>query len=113
MDTRETLAMIIARCPELAHQAAGALRAYLAGSPIVQRRMGAVVSDALRLYGDDFSEDERRALDSMAPAPNGGKPRRDLNLIVRATAAEKARVQALADAAGRSVSDYIRARLGL
>ena len=48
-----------------------------------------------------------------APAARDTGEARTLNLIVRATAAEKARVQALADAAGQSVSDYIRSRIGL
>lgn len=112
MDTRELLALIIARCPDLAHQATGALRAHQTNSQIAQRRIIAVVSDAVRLY-DDWTEDERAALIEVARLAAGGKPQRTLNLIVRASADEKARVQALADEAGQSVSDYIRQRIGL
>lgn len=112
MGTRELLALIIARCPDLANQATRALRAHQVHSPIAQRRSSAVAADALRLH-DDWTEDERAALDSMARVAAGGLPRRDLNLIVRATDAEKARVQVDADAAGLSVSDYIRRAIGL
>lgn len=41
------------------------------------------------------------------------EPRRDVNLIIRATATEKERVAALAETEGQTVSDYIRQRIGL
>lgn len=113
MDTRELLGTIILRCPGLAHQAAGALRAHETKSPIARQRTLAVIADAIRLYGDEFSEDERAHLDGMARVAAGGKPHRTLNLIARVSADEKARVQQLADEAGQSVSDYIRSRIGL
>jgi len=50
--------------------------------------------------------------DPSTPTESPGDAR-NLNIIVRATAAEKARVQALADEAGQNVSDYIRQRFGL
>jgi hypothetical protein len=51
--------------------------------------------------------------DPAAPASTEEGAARNVNLIVRSTPAEKARVQALADEAGQSVSDYIRQRIGL
>lgn len=113
METRQALALIIAQCPDLARQATAALAAYQKGSPVAEARILAVVSDALRLNADDLREEDRALLSDLARVVAGGKPQRDLNLIVRATAAEKARVQDAAAAAGQTLSDYIRRRIGL
>lgn len=112
-DATQALASIIARCPDLAHQATAALLAYQRNSPIARQRVLAVIGDALRQYADDFSDDERAELDSLARVAAGGTARRELNLIVRTTPDEKAQIQAAADAAGVSMSDYIRQRIGL
>lgn len=113
MENRELLALIIARCPDLAHQATGALRAQQTNSPVAQQRTIAVIADAIRLNGDDFDPEERAALADAARVAAGGHPQRTLDVRVRVNAEEKARVQRLADAAGQTVSDYIRARIGL
>lgn len=112
-DATQALASIIARCPDLAHQATSALLAHQRNSPIAQQRVLAVIGDALRLHGDEFDDAERAELDSLARVAAGGKPRRGNNILIRVSDDEKARVQANADAAGQSMSDYIRQRIGL
>lgn len=113
MDTTQTLAAIIARCPDLAHQATAALAASQRHSPVAQQRIISVVSDALRQYGDDFDPDERAMLGDLARTVSGGPCRRDLDLRIRVNEAEKARVQDDAIRSGRSVSDYVRTKIGL
>lgn len=113
MTETAALTAIIARCPDLVRQATDTLRAWRADSPIREQRLARTIIDALRLYGEEFTPEERASMAALLPETGGDDERRSLNLIVRATLAEKDRVKALADAAGQSVSDYIRQRIGL
>lgn len=112
MTEADALTTIIVRCPDLLRQATHALRAWRGTSPIREQTFARVILDALRQYGEEFSPEERAAMLALLPATEENEAR-TLNIIIRATATEKSRVQARADEAGQTMSDYIRTRIGL
>lgn len=112
MSATDALMLIIVRCPDLLRQATDALRAWRVNSPIREQRLARAITDALREYGAAFSAAERAALLALLPEQEA-EPTRTRTVIARVSPAEKARVAADAAAAGQTVSDYIRARIGL
>lgn len=112
MEPTEAMVRIITRCPEAMLEATDAIRAIRAGSPIADRRVGRAIETALKRYGDQFTEQERADLAALLPSPDNGDVR-DLDIRIRVNTHEKRQVQRAADAAGQTVSDYLRDRLGL
>lgn len=109
----EALYIIIEKSPEAASMAMQTLAAIRAKSPIVAQRFERTVQEALRDPYAEFSEDDRRAMvKALAGAadPSPGGPRSQ-TIRFRATEAEYEDLVSLSEAAGVSISDYIRSRL--
>lgn len=114
MDAHEALITIIARCPDLLHEATKALVARRADSPIADRRVAHVAAAALAQYGEAFSPDERAGLAALiAPATDGEEDTRSVLFPIRVTPTERERIHEDAAARGQTASDYVRARLNL
>jgi hypothetical protein len=111
VDTSEALKLIAARCPGLVRAAGTAMRAISVQSPVAAQRIDAVVTDALSAHEASFTTDERQALAELITGTTS-ESKSDV-IRLRVTAAEKAAIFEMAAAAGMSLSDYIRGKLGL
>lgn len=101
------LTIIAGGSPAAARMAADALRARKNGSPMAAARAARAARLALSDPQATFTEAERRQIAEILDTERG------VDLRLRVTADEKARVQAMADEAGITVSDFIRQRIGL
>lgn len=104
------LRLIAARCPDLAARAVAAL-----GVSGVSRQMryDQIVARALAAT-DAWSGDEREKLGALAwqgVMPEGGTPRRVVPIQIKVTQEERERIGAAAEAAGLTLSEWVRRRL--
>jgi len=109
MDIVEALKLIIARSPNAAEEAIRTIAAARNNSPVLQIRYANVLIRALADPEANFSSDERELLSSVIEAP--GSESRGFTLRVRLTEAERAHLEDLANAAGLSISDYVRRKI--
>lgn len=109
---KDALRIIVARSPVAGHQAIQCLRALDVKSPVAQARYDRVVEIAFSDPQADFSPAEREVIAGFV---GGGSSEdvRTLDIRIRVNANEKAAVQEMASAAGQSVSDFVRERIGL
>lgn len=109
MNTADALRLIAAKSPDQMRNAIRTLQSVLNDTPIAVQRAQKVISWALQDPQGEFTTDERAALAALL----GGSDTRTLDVRVRVTPAEKAGIQAMADEAGLTVSDFIRRGIGL
>jgi hypothetical protein len=107
MDMDEALRLIIARSPNNVQNAIRAIRT--AQNRPNARPVQYVLEQALIDPMADFTPAERAGIAALLQ----GDDTRSYDIRLRVTAEEKTEVQRLADAAGMTVSDFIRSRIGL
>jgi hypothetical protein len=104
----DVLQLIAAKSPATSGQAARALRS-------VARPESRPIQYALELALDDpaatFTEEERAAIAEHIAHDHGELRALDIRLLVNA--GDRQKIQAMADDAGMSVSNFIRTKLGL
>ena len=105
MDITTAIRLLAGRAPSVAHEALKTLRAP---ERTRQARYNWLVQQALRDSEADWSPQERA--DLVALVEPTGSPERPSVLSVRLTADERADLEAAAEAAGVSVSEYVRRR---
>lgn len=105
----DALRTIIAKSPMAGSDAIDCLRAISVKSPVVQQRYNNVLGVALSDGDAHFTPQERTLLAEFA---GGGEPEtRSIMQPVRLSPAERQELEDAAQAAGQSLSDYIRSRL--
>lgn len=103
--------LIIARCSApTGEEAIRLLAAVRANSPMVQTRYQVLLIRALADPEADFTPAERETL-AAGIEPQDGSGSRDFTLRVRLNSAEQASLQVAAEAAGMSMSEYVRSKL--
>jgi hypothetical protein len=110
-DILSTLQRIVARAPSATTEALRAIKAQQMRSAQAARRAALAAEQALADADAAWTPDERAALAALLGG--GGLPVRDTYIRIRASKAEKRKVDAAARAAGLTQSDYIRRRLDL
>lgn len=105
----EALKLIVAKSPNAARQALQAIAAVSNKSPVAQVRYNHCVSIALNDGQAQFTQAERALLASYLDGTDSDN--RSFMLRVRLTDTERARLQDAADAAGQSMSEYVRSLL--
>jgi hypothetical protein len=104
----DVLRLIAAKSPATSGQATRALR--MVGQP-ESRPIQYAIELALDDPAASFTDAERMAItDHIVPALAGAQT---LDIRLRVNPGDKQQIQAMADAAGMSVSDFIRQKLGL
>jgi hypothetical protein len=104
----DVLRLIAAKSPATSGQATRALR--MVGQPEC-RPIQYAIELALSDPAASFTDDERTVItDHIAPAPAGAQT---LDIRLRVNPGDRQQIQAMADAAGMTVSDFIRQKLGL
>lgn len=101
------LTLIAGGSPDAARIAADALLAQQNGSPMAAARAARAARAALSDPHATFTDDERRQIAEMLDTE------RSTQIQIRITTDEKVHVQELAEAAGQTVSDFIRSKIGL
>lgn len=109
MTTEQILGTIIGKAPALAGAASSALLAVRNGSPVAEQRVANVARIALEDHASAFTPDERLALANLLT--DTSDETRTVTKRVRLTPSEVAQLEIAAEAAGMSVSEYIRQRL--
>ena len=110
----DALKLIISRSPMAAQQAMQCIQAISAKSPMVQNRYNRVVETLFSDPQAKFSQDEQALIAAyVTTSEEEADEARKLDLRVRVNATEKAEIQQAAKQAGQTVSDFIRARIGL
>lgn len=109
MTMEQALKIIVSKSPSTARDAMQCLQAIRAKSPMVQVRYNRVVEAAMSDQDADFTPDERAIIAEAVELPEGES--RGFTLRVRLTPNEQADLQAAADEAGMTMSDYVRSRL--
>lgn len=112
MDTVTLMQQIIARSPRASDLALRAINAQRARSPMALRRAAKAAELALRDPEATWSSDERAALAELVVGGDRSQER-SVFLRLRVTPEERTRIREGARAAGLTVSNYIRDRLGL
>ncbi len=108
-DIIDALKLVIARSPRAAEDAIRTIAAARNNSPVLQVRYSNVLIQALADPEASFTPDERAILAAGIEAPESES--RDFTLRVRLTDAERASLQAAANAAELSMSEYVRSKL--
>jgi hypothetical protein len=101
------LALIAGRSPAAARMAADAILSAQNKSPMAAARAARAARFALGDSQATFTDAERRQIAEMLDTERG------VDIRLRVTADEKADVQAMAESAGLTVSDFIRSKIGL
>lgn len=109
MNVVDALRLIAAKSPDQMRNAVRTLRSVQNDTPVAQQRAERVISWALQDPQAEFTTEDRTALAALL----GGSDARTLDVRMRVSPAEKAEIQAMADAEGMTVSDFIRRRIGL
>lgn len=109
MSLEQALKIIVSKSPDAARDAMQCLQAIRVNSPMVQVRYNRVVEVAMSDRNADFTPDERAIIAEAVELPEGES--RDFMLRVRLTPSEQADLQAAADEAGMTMSEYVRSRL--
>lgn len=112
-EMENALRIIIARSPDAARHAINTIRAIQARSPIVQDRYNRVVDLALSDPQATFTAEERAALAEFVTVSGSDTGTREYTLRVRLTDNERDDLEARAENAGQSLSQYVRGELGL
>jgi hypothetical protein len=99
------LKVILARSQTASHEALGALRAFQKRSPMATSRANRAIKAAVEDADAGWTEHERMQLADLIAEPD------DAMLNVRLTTQERDDLKRRADAAGLSLSAYVRARL--
>lgn len=107
MDIAQALELIAERSPFLSGQA---LRASHSDDETRQRLYNRLVAHALIYPRTDWTLEERAALLALVTKPSRDTAPRDTWIQVRVSPAEKATLCALANAAGMTLSAFIRNR---
>jgi len=100
---RDALVEIAARAPSVAHEA---LKTLGASGRTVGMRYQWLLTQALRDPEAQWTTEERRALVALLEPP-GERGRTDM-ISLRLTEAERAAIEAQAEDAGMTVSEYVR-----
>ena len=109
MSMSDALRTIIAASPAAAGDAMDCLRAIAVKSPAVQARYDNTVRVALGDPAAQFTAEQRALLAQFA---GGGEPEtRSIMHAVRLSPDERQRLEDAANAAGQTLSEYIRSRL--
>ena len=105
----EALKLIISRSPNAAREAMQTIAAINAKSPMVSHRYNRTVDIALNDPQAEFSSEERALLaGNLAVFDDVIKTE---TIRFRATQAERAQLEELANSAGMNMSDYIRNKI--
>lgn len=108
-DEADALRLIVTKSPAAFQEAAKTL----AARNVLPLRLSVVAEMALRDGEAEWTAQERAQIAALLqPESDAGEPR-TLDVRVRVNEAEKASIQSAAAAAGQTVSDYIRDRIGL
>lgn len=107
----EAMQLVAARSPRTGSEAAKTIRRLTNNTVTAQRIAERVIEHALQDHQAEFTADERLALASLLSGDTGEA--RTLDIRVRVTADEKQRVHEAAQAAGMTLSDYLRQQVGL
>lgn len=103
------LRIIIARSPNATGEAIATLAAIRAKSPVLQLRYNHAAELAFNDPGATFTPEERAEI--AANLGSGVDEIRDYTLRIRLTDAERIDLTRMAEAAGMSMSEYVRARV--
>lgn len=110
MTIDEALRTIIEVSPAAAGEALSCIRAARAGFPAVNRRFGRVAELAFSDPDAQFTGEQRAAIAALIDTGDGAE-NRAVTFRMRLTAAERDAIQAQAEAAGLSMSEWARQRL--
>lgn len=110
MDYHEAMRLLAARLPSASREATKTIRRLAMRSPVAVQSAERVIAAGLADPQAELTAGER---DELAALLSGERAGRSLELRLRVSAEEKRRIQADADAAGQTVSEYIRRRIGL
>ena len=111
-DIIRALKLITERSPAAASQALAAMRAVAVGSPTASHRYRNAVEIALASASADFSQEERRELlNTLTEITYAPDDRRQYMLRVLLTDDERDTLQARAQAANQTISEYVRSVL--
>jgi len=109
----DALKLIIARSRTAAGDAAQTIRAMQAKSPIAQQRYLRTAEIALYDPSADFTDDERALISSYIGEVGEDTDTRERSLRIRVTEDEKSHIESMAKMENKTVTDYIRSRIGL
>lgn len=114
MEHLEAMQLIMARSTSSAREAAKTIRRLSNQAPNAQAAIERTIATALGDLSAEFSAGEREALASLlGGSEDEATPTRSHELRIRVTANEKEIVQAAANAAGQTISDYVRECVGI
>lgn len=105
----EALRIIISKSTNATSEAIQCLAAIRAKSPVLQLRYNHCATLAFNDPEADFSRDERALI--AEHLGTGGDESRSYMLRIRLTDAERIELTSLAEAAGLSMSEYVRQRM--
>lgn len=104
----EILRLIAAKSDSIRGEAVKTIMALNNNSPIIQKRLNFVASNALR-DSSVFTQDEINRITLLLNTEEGEA--RDYTLPIRLTQSEREELQRLAGDAGMTMSEYIRSRV--
>ncbi len=111
MSMQEALKIIVAKSPHAGRNALAAMQAIQASSPVAHIRYLHVVQDAFADGEATFTAEDRAIIAEALTIGEDEGPRSRSLPAVRVTSAEYAEIEAAAQAAGLSISEYVRRRV--
>lgn len=109
METAAIIRMIAGKYPDLSNEAAKAIQAINAGSPVVRQRLNFLAQSALADTSVELTPDERAAVASLMDI-TVDEPRSRV-ITLRLTNWEYDQLQERAGLVGLKLSEFIRVRL--